>query len=481
MAREWFAGREHIARERGEAKRLEFERALLARLYAALGYELQPARIALADGAWLPALGLYGNPGEPPALVILHGWDASGESGEPLTLTAHRLLWDGEPLPPALHEARWEDILSDHLFTSDHPPRWVLLAGGTETLLVDRLKWSQNRLLRFDWNEILGRREEPTLKAAAALLARESLVPQTGEPLLDTLDQNAHKHAYGVSEDLKFALRKAIELLGNEASRQLIAQRREEKKGIWSGEHEVDPAKLTRECLRYMYRLLFLFYIEARPELGYVPIRSSETYQTGYSLEALRDLELRPLHTEESRQGTYFDASLRRLFSLVHEGYGGTRPADLYAGIHHSFSIARLDSHLFDPRATPLLNRVKFPNSVWQEVIRLMSLSKEANSRWRGRISYAQLGINQLGAVYEALLAYRGFFAKDDLYEVKKAGEDPDEFSPAYFVPAAELDHYIEDERVYDRDEQGRRKLRLYPKGSFIYRLAGRDRQKSAS
>ena len=34
-----------------------------------------------------------------------------------------------------------------------------------------------------------------------------------------------------------------------------------------------------------------MFYIEARPELGYVPIRD-ETYLKGYSLEALRDLEL---------------------------------------------------------------------------------------------------------------------------------------------------------------------------------------------
>ena len=32
-----------------------------------------------------------------------------------------------------------------------------------------------------------------------------------------------------------------------------------------------------------------------------------------------------------------------------------------------------------------------------------------------GRISYAALGINQLGAVYEALLSYRGFFAEEKL------------------------------------------------------------------
>jgi hypothetical protein len=32
--------------------------------------------------------------------------------------------------------------------------------------------------------------------------------------------------------------------------------------------------------------------------------------------------------------------------------------------------------------------------------------------RQRGRISYAQLGINQLGAVYEGLLSFTGFFGK---------------------------------------------------------------------
>ena len=70
-------------------------------------------------------------------------------------------------------------------------------------------------------------------------------------------------------------------------------------------------------------------------------------------------------------------------------------------------------------------------------------LLAEAKGRGKaGRISYAQLGINQLGAVYEALLSFRGFFAEEDLYEVKPAGknktdevEDDDEFE-ADEVPA---------------------------------------------
>ena len=38
-------------------------------------------------------------------------------------------------------------------------------------------------------------------------------------------------------------------------------------------------------------------------------------------------------------------------------------------------------------------------------------------------MSYQLLSINQLGAVYEALLAYRGFFAMEDLYEVQPAAK----------------------------------------------------------
>ena len=73
-----------------------------------------------------------------------------------------------------------------------------------------------------------------------------------------------------------------------------------------------------------------------------------------------------------------------------------------------------------------------------------MSLSRPG----RGRISYAQIGINQLGVVYEALLAYRGFFTKEDLYEVKPAspaGKVHDALATAYFMPKRDLAHHYAD------------------------------------
>ena len=86
-----------------------------------------------------------------------------------------------------------------------------------------------------------------------------------------------------------------------------------------------------------------------------------------------------------------------------------------------------------------------------------------------------------MGAVYEALLSYRGFIAEEDLYEVKRAGDKFNELDVRYFVPECELDKYTEDERVRYEDYERRGNLRMYEKGTFIYRLAGREREKSAS
>ncbi|MDO6671345.1 hypothetical protein Q4535_04360 [Cobetia amphilecti] len=384
-------------------------------------------------------------------------------------------------------KANWQALISRDIFTLARPPRWVLLVSPRQWILIDRARFARAQLLRFDWVELLGRREDPALKAASVLLSREAISEESGQSLLDTLDENAHKHAYGVSEDLKYALRECIELLGNEAARQLVEKARSQKKGIFSGSNELDPDVLSRECLRVMYRLLFLFYIEARPELNYAPVANS-IYLNGYSLERLRELELTPLTSERERQGSYLHHSITQLFTLVYEGVSTGQQMDMTQAMSardgaSAFEMSPLRSHLFEPGRTPLLNQVVFPNYLWQRIIELMSLSRSGGrSKRRGRISYARLGINQLGAVYEALLSYRGFFATETLFEVKKAGEaNPDALETGYFVPEHELHHYAENERVMLRNEHGEQVHKRHERGSFLYRLAGRDRQKSAS
>ena len=349
--------------------------------------------------------------------------------------------------------------------------------------MIDRTKWGRGQYLLFDLDEILSRRQIQTLRATAALLSREALCPDDGVPLHDTLDENSHKHAYGVSSDLKYGLRRAVELLANEY---VWYQRTVAKQALFQDE---DLArKLTDEALTYLYRMLFLLYAEARgSELDVVPVKA-EAYLKGYSLDALRDLEQVPLTTPQAQNGYYLNDSLNRLFSLVDEGH---QPQQLALGLDndtpvtgyddYGFRVQGLHSPLFNRQSTPLLSSVKFRNSILQEVIQLLSLSREKKGKkyQRGRISYAQLGINQLGAVYEALLSYSGFFATERLYEVKPAdAKEADEMAQTYFIPESELERYVPDEFVYD-GETGQRKS--YEKGSFIFRLAGRDREKSAS
>jgi len=497
----WFANLASFSRLREDAERLQNHLLLHTPLFEALGYQLQPQQISLPGGMPVPVWAAFGEAHQSPQLLIVPAYQPGHEEEDPLDHKLTAAHYDGQEVPNALKNLTWLEILSEALFGTDHPPRYILLAGYKDWLLLDRYKWPNNRLLRFDWSEILDRKEPYTLQAAAALLHHDSLAPAMGASLLEGLDENAHKHAFGVSEDLKYALRTAIELLGNEAVQQLRQKAKENKQGFYTGKDAVDAGELSLECLRLVYRLLFMFYIEARPELGYVPIQKSEIYAKGYSLESLRDLEMTQLSTS-ARDGMYFDASLRRLFSLIGEGCGAAMQQSVLAGsVKEAFALAPLDSKLFDPNATPLLNQVRFPNHVWQQVIKLMSLTDGKHGKHRGRVSYQLLSINQLGAVYEALLSYRGFFAKEDLYEVqpepKKAAkvasdEDDDEepdsgggttdmMDSAWFVPASRINQYKPAERVHDIDDQGHKKLRVYPRDTFIYRLAGRDRQKSAS
>jgi hypothetical protein len=523
-SQKWFGLRGQVQRSRaaadGDAERWQLFTQIQAGLMQALGYDApakQPAQHEWVPGQPIPVWQVQGA-----KLAVIPAYQPGAENEDLLDHKLQALHYGGEPVPSALHNEAWADMLSGAVFGAEAPPRYVLLAGLDHWLLLDRYKWPNNRALRFDWADILDRKDADTLKACAALLHKDCLAPGEGNSLLQSLDENAHKHAFGVSEDLKFALRKAIELLGNEAARQLDEQASGSKKSVYSGQYKLDPAELSLECLRMVYRLLFMFYIEARPELGYVPIAKSEVYLKGYSLESLRDLEMQPLNTPHARDGFYFDATLRRLFKLVSQGCGLGEPAQTQlgstvAGAKDTFAMAPLDSRLFDDNTLPLLAKVRFPNHVWQDIVRLMSLTRgQGKGRRSGRVSYQLLSINQLGAVYEALLSYRGFFAAEDLYEVKPApkkgrgadtdaeGDDDDaddaavdepagrrgrapgdseadKLENAWFVPATRLSEYHEDERVFDVNDAGHRVLRKHVKGSFIYRLAGRDRQKSAS
>lgn len=387
---------------------------------------------------------------------------------------------DDEEYSVHLHENN-DESLATLFFAGEEAPRWIILIGINQIALIDRNKWDRKKYLQFDLDEIFSRHEETTFQALTVLLHKTSLCPTEGNSLLDSLDENSYKHSSGVSDSLKYALRECIELLGNEVLHDMRT-----RQNINLDENPVDAGELTVECLRYMYRILFMLFIESREELGFAPMKS-DVYQKGYSLEGVRDVceNVRDL-SAEAAEGYYIDETISALFDMIYTGYPENPTAYKEAlkieALHHMFTIEPLKAHIFDPQYTQLINNAKLRNVTMLKIVDLMSISRPSSAKERkGRISYSALGINQMGAVYEALLSYRGFIASEDLYEVKRAGDKFNELDVGYFVPERELDKYTEDERVRYEDHARKGKLRMYEKGSFIYRLAGREREKSAS
>lgn len=478
---------------------LESAKAALSLIVPALGYEYRRGFAELSSGTDVPTLArVFDGDGHDRLWIIeapVPGKD--DEAIDPLSLTFSSEQQSASGSNEIDTRSPIETQISTGIFNLETPPRFVIVASPSQLVLVDRNKWASRAVLRFDLQEIFSRTDKPTFQAMACFLAREARVPRTGIPLAERLEEEAQRHANAVTSSLKKTVREAIEILGNEvlAACENKYPKGHPRAGVW-----IESDDLSIECLRYMYRLLFIFYAEANPRLGIMPMKDP-AYLSGYSLEALRGLESIRLRTVEDREGTYIWDSLQRLLGLMFEGL---EPRQI--GASKSFTLPRVRVSLLDPASTPILSRVRLRNEALQKIIRLLSLKQDKAGT--GRISYAQLGIGQLGAVYETLISFTGFVAKNDLIELipGKGGSTSDEenddetltdeddetsdleddaysaqdkidpLAPSYFVERSRADEFTVEQIVYDGTQP-----RIYKKGSFIYRLAGRDRQKSAS
>ncbi|WKD32077.1 class I SAM-dependent DNA methyltransferase [Streptomyces xanthophaeus] len=404
--------------------------------------------------------------------------------------------------------------LASFLFACEDAPRYVLLLVGGVIVLADRAVWGEGRYLAVSLDTALQRNDSRAggeLDTVAALFGADSLrTPEEGgeNPLAELVGKST-KHAVGVSSELRDGLRTSVELIANEVLERLREQ------GVRPediGELPELGKQLTRESLRYLYRILFLLYAEARPELGILPSDYPE-YQLGYGLGRLGELVAeRDLIDEKSRKGFYLYESLDLLFRKVQDGYRprrthgdaaeatvveaktsedlGLRFEPLHSKLFERESIRLIGADTVpDPRhdADEALARgesvryldTRLRNATLYAVLHKLMLTKGKKGERGGFISYAQLGINQLGAVYEGLMSYTGFIADEELYEVAKAGDPKD---GSWLVPKSKTPEYHDSVFVKQPDKDTGEELRVrHDPGSFVYRLSGRDRQTSAS
>ncbi|WP_439951764.1 Eco57I restriction-modification methylase domain-containing protein [Nocardia harenae] len=367
---------------------------------------------------------------------------------------------DGKPLEPVSKAV-------SAAFRSDTPPAFVVVQAGRWHLLAEAERWAEGRYLAVDLLVVTERRHDPRggeIDRCAAIFGHQALRPDADGTIWWTgVLEDSVKHTVGVSKDLREGIRLSIEIIANE-----VVRRRSSMDGV-------DGNDLAKHALRFLYRILFLLYAEASPEMRVLPTGAAE-YEEGYGLDRLRELTLTELVSHRARTGTHLYESLKKLFDLVDQGH--TPADDPTPGLE--FNPLRAD--LFAPAATALIDEVRLGNEAVQQVLEHLLLTKESKSRKgadRGFISYAELGINQLGAVYEGLMSYTGFFAEEDLYEVAKDG-NPEKGS--WVVPYGRHDHLAESDFVR-KENPHTHELEpvVHEKGTFVFRLAGRERQQSAS
>jgi hypothetical protein len=384
---------------------------------------------------------------------------------------------DGKPIDSVAR-------LLSHFFVQDHAPEFALVFAGRWLLVAERERWAEGRYLALDVLLVCERNDSKRggeIDRFLACVASESLAPNAdGTIAWHSVLEESIKHTVGVSQDLRDGVRLSIEIIANEVVRRRLA----------AGLSPLDATQaqpLAKQSLRFLYRILFLLFAEASPELGVLPVGAPE-YAQGYSLDRLRELVQVELATPQAISGTHMFDSLSVLFQLVDRGHALRKPStstdDEQGDADSSIAIEGLvfnplRADLFHPAATALIDEVGLGNSALQQVLSHLLLSKESRGRDRGFISYAELGINQLGAVYEGLMSYTGFFANTDLLEVARNGDATD---GSWVVPVSRAESIDSKDFVRLSDSiTGELKPVLHERGSFVFRLAGRERQQSAS
>ena len=147
-------------------------------------------------------------------------------------------------------------------------------------------------------------------------------------------------------------------------------------------------AEVREAALVLLYRLLFILYAEDRDLL---PVRDSR--YDDYALRA----KVRGDVGRRKDEGDVFSESAARYWSAVDDLCRAIDAGDA------SIGLPPYDGGLFDRARTPLLGRVRLGDAVMADVIDALSFERTADGR-RKYINYRDLGVRQLGSVYERLL-----------------------------------------------------------------------------
>jgi len=310
----------------------------------------------------------------------------------------------------------------------DSGTRWGILTDGRRWRLLNRDSSSDSHF-EVDLYEVTREASSDDWLFFYNLFRREAFVTgPDGKCFLDSVKEESIKYSQEIGEELKDrvynALRELAQGFASWPENRLDARKPEVRERIREG------------CFVLLYRLLFIFYAEAR---GLLP-KDADSYRQ-LSLETLREKV-----AGASRDGAQFLpdsrriwAGLRDLFRLIDQGSKdlGTAPYNggLFSrqgpgslaggGFHESWDIA--DRHL--ARAIDLMGTAPSLRAPEEFV----------------NVDYQGLQIRHLGSVYEGLLEYKLGFAETDLVSLR--GKTGEVWTPVTEAPAKLKIDKLPDER----------------------------------
>lgn len=256
---------------------------------------------------------------------------------------------------------------------------------------------------------------------------------------------------------------------------------------------------LWHEGLVFIYRLLFVFQLEASPDPARAfTFASSSLWRTTYSpSQALAPIARRVLDAG-AETGRYLEDGLRALFRMFESGLQSSE-----------MKVSRLAGMLFAEGSTPLLDRLSWGERavallldrlLWTDGESARDTGKDRkreDKSGRERVHYGALDVENLGRVYEALLELEPGLATEpmcrlrrDKLEVVLPAAQGEPYRPkkpdAVTVPSDEADDAgTEIEDSADEDESSRKKAKVVwvesiPPGRFYLRV-GLGRKASGS
>ena len=272
------------------------------------------------------------------------------------------------------------DLLQDYL--NVHKDLWSLVTNGIYLRILRDFHHTYTRgYVEFDlYNIFEGRYFEDfrtlyrMVHASRFVFDDENLCP------LEHFYKDSLSAGISVGKDLRGNVINAIEELGN---------------GFLQGDiitelqnNEEKILQFYRELLIVVYRIIFLLFAEQR---GMMPGRNS-LYAEEYSISQLRERASQDISLREDHRDLW--EGLRVTFDMAHKGVNEPGVLEIFG----------YNGKLFNPGSTELINSLECFNSSLLKSIRYLTFIEK--DKVLSRISYSDLGVEEIGSIYESLLDF---------------------------------------------------------------------------